>query len=114
MKQKDRSEFEKLIEEHFEWSAGQFPESTCESSLKGLEREIDEVRNAIDLPFTNSREVLEEYADCLMYIFDSAKRYGFTVDQIVFGFQKKLEKNKTREWSINPDKTYSHIKKSKK
>lgn len=52
----------------------------------------------------------EEYVDCVMCLFDSARRLGITGEMFEEAFRAKLAKNKSRTWVKNPDNTYSHVK----
>ena len=106
--------FEKLFEEHRQFSKDKFPDSTWESSLRGLEREIEEVENArADYYVIDGSENKEklgiEYVDCFMYLLDSMSRVGFTIEELQRLFKKKLEINKNREWRKNKDNSYSHV-----
>lgn len=98
----------KLEKERLEWSLKNFPDATKASSLKKLREEIDEVE--VCLLFPDVSDITEEYADCLMCLFDSAGRAGILPEQIFEAFAKKLEINKNRKWKKNPNNTYSHVK----
>lgn len=98
-----------LEKDRLAWSLETFPEASPISSLLKLESEIQEV--ILELGFeTQSANLSEEYADCLMCLFDSAGRAGITPEMITQAFAKKLEKNKARKWVKNPDNSYSHVK----
>lgn len=103
-----------LFEDFVEWASKQFPNSTMESSLIGLDREISEVILAkadytvIDCE-ENRTNLGIEYVDCIMYLIDSMKRAGFEISELPSLFAQKLEINKKREWKQNKDKSYSHI-----
>jgi len=99
-----------LEKQRMAWSFRTFPEATQFSSLSKLKEEIKEVHLALLPPFGNDEETHEEYADCLMCLFDSAGRAGISVEQIFVAFEKKLAINMERKWIKNPDNTYSHIK----
>jgi hypothetical protein len=58
--------------------------------LKHLEKEAREAQAAPD--------DVEEYADCLLLVFDAARRAGFTIYQLFDVAMLKVEKNKAREW----------------
>jgi len=109
-----------------DWAKNQFPDSNPISSLKGLEREIDEtikdieslnkfisldekdqIEGGFDHLYGNARL---EYADCLMYLIDSARRFGLSLDDLFIALEEKLQINLNRQWKINDDKSYSHIK----
>ena len=53
---------------------------------------------------------VEEYADALMCLFDSAGREGVSVEDIFKAFKVKLSKNKKRTWKKNSNNSYSHVK----
>lgn len=95
-----------LEAERFAWAIETFPEATDVSSLRKLEGEIKEV----EADLIAGENPVEEYADCLMCLFDSAGRAGISVEQITQAFAVKLEKNKSRTWVKNPDNSYSHVK----
>lgn len=76
------------------------------SSLKKLDEEIKEVAHEINHGHEN---LSEEYADCLMCIFDSAARMNIWPDQLKKAFAEKLKINKARSWVKNSDNTYSHL-----
>lgn len=105
---------ETLFKEHQEFSTKQFPDSTYESSLRGLEREIKEVESAradyyvID-GSENRKKLGIEYVDCFMYLLDSMARVGFNADELNELFEEKLQINKNREWKKNKDNSYSHV-----
>lgn len=106
---------EELFAEHQDFAKGKFPESTSDSSLMGLEREIKEVRDAqMDyrvMDGSENRKLLGlEYVDCFMYLLDSMNRDGFNADELSDLFGEKLKINKDREWKKNKDGSYSHVK----
>jgi hypothetical protein len=116
---------EYLFCEYHKWAEKQFPNSTALSSIEGLKREIVELEDSIkygyvSLPIEHqlpihanqSCAVAYEYVDVLMYCMDSARRYGIKPLELFDYFRQKLEINKNRKWSINSDKSYSHIKDS--
>lgn len=98
-----------LERERLEWSLKTFPEATAISSLRKLEEELKEVEEELNQP-SSFGHLAEEYADCLMCIFDSAGRAGVTLEMIRQSYEIKLEKNKKRVWKKNADNSYSHIK----
>jgi NTP pyrophosphatase (non-canonical NTP hydrolase) len=111
---KNKSDMKTIIElenERLNWSLKNFPQATPISSLRKLEGEIKEVEQHLSDPGQFNRgELSEEYADCLMCLFDSAGRFGISPVEIFEAFEKKLAINKARKWEKNPDNTYSHIK----
>ncbi|WP_158600327.1 dATP/dGTP pyrophosphohydrolase domain-containing protein [Fibrisoma montanum] len=104
-----------LESERLEWSLQTFTEATAVSSLRKLEGEIKEVEELLTVPtdadpFDWIAALSEEYADCLMCLFDSAGRAGISVELITAAFAAKMTKNKARKWAKNPDNSYSHVK----
>lgn len=99
-----------LEAERLEWSLKTFPDATPHSSLIKLTDEIMEVEQCLIHPDHSKEDATEEYADCLMCLFDSAGRAGIKPEQIFEAFENKLAKNKTRVWKNNGDNTYSHVK----
>jgi len=98
-----------LENERLEWSLKTFTEATPISSLRKLEGEIKEVEEELNQP-SSYGHLSEEYADCLMCLFDSAGRAGISLEMIFQSFEIKLEKNKKRVWNKNQDNSYSHVK----
>lgn len=114
VRKKDTLEY--LFEQYHEWAEKQFPNSTYKSSIEGLKREVLELESEL---FDNTRKFDKfatktsiglEYVDCIMYLMDSSRRYGITQSELFINFKEKLEINKKRNWKINEDKSYSHIK----
>lgn len=105
-----------LERQRLEWSLKNFPDATHLSSLEKLKEEIKEVAKELKyldkFPDQDPVNLPEEYADCLMCLFDSAGRAGVSVEDIFESFAEKLEINKNRVWKKNPDNTYSHVKQS--
>lgn len=104
---------EELELERFEWSLKTFPEATAISSLIKAEEEGKEIEDALFLYQVGEitlEELAEEYADRIMCDLDSAERAGVSVTMLRDSFEKKLQKNKAREWVKNADNTYSHVK----
>lgn len=93
--------------EHAEWSQATFGTDAERGPIgpaKHLKKEIDEVLEHLE----SKQElgpgyVLEELADCLFLLFDTARRAGFTLTQLTGMAFWKLAKNKTRVWVRNPD-----------
>ena len=109
-----------LIANYHKWAINQFPNSTAQSSLEGLKREIVEVEEELGSSdqisssnvrlFRHKSRLSKEYVDCLMYILDSSRRAGISQSELFTAFKEKLEINKKRNWKQNLDKSYSHIK----
>ncbi len=103
-----------LFQKHVEFTAKKFPESTYESSLIGLQREIKEVMLARNDYYVidgqeNRKKLGLEYVDCFMYLVDSFKRAGFLISELPVLFEEKSLINDNREWIKNEDNSYSHI-----
>jgi NTP pyrophosphatase (non-canonical NTP hydrolase) len=107
--------------EQAEWSQATFGTDTERGPLgpaKHLRKEIDEVLEHLqainDYGTDNSDDerLLEEYADCLFLLFDSARRARFTLTQLIAKAFWKLAKNKTRIWvrNPNPDEPTEHTR----
>ncbi len=96
---------EEVIQRHLVFTRRTFVKSTWESSLIGLRREINEV-----LEETDPDKKLIEYVDCFQYLVDSLSRAGYTIDDMKKGFAKKIDINEEREWILNDDNSYSHVK----
>lgn len=109
LKHVENMTIQELEAERLEWSLKNFPAATPFSSLQKLKSEITEVERALDADLRDEH-LVEEYADCLMCLFDSAGRAGITPDDIFKAFGIKLIKNKERAWIKNADNTYSHVK----
>lgn len=102
-------EFEKVIQEFLDFSLATYKNATASTALIKLSEEIKEVQ--LELAFPTAPPFLaEEYADCIMCLFDSAARADIQPAQLIQAFQNKLLKNKKRTWKDNGNGTYSHIK----
>lgn len=99
-----------LLKAFIKFSRGTFKKATWKSSLAKARGEIDEIEKAIDSTLGN-QAILEEYADAIMCLVDSANRCGYSADDIRVAFRDKLLKNMGRTWKKNDDDTYSHVKK---
>jgi hypothetical protein len=81
-----------------EWSQATFgtdAERGPIGPLKHLEKEAREAQEHPTDPF--------EFADCLFLVFDSARRAGFTLDQLTRFCWQKLEINKQRKYPKTTD-----------
>jgi hypothetical protein len=104
---KKKFDIVKMENARFKWALEVFPRATAISSLRKLEEEIKEIE--ADLHAGTPKA--EEYADAMMCLFDSSGRAGISAVEVMRAYQQKFEKNKSREWVMNEDFTYSHIKK---
>lgn len=96
--------WKEAIKDFLSFSRVTFSEATAISSMSKLEEECDEV---CDVIAGKDGELAEEYADCLMCIFDSAMRAGISQEEILSAFIDKTATNKSRKWIKSPDNTYS-------
>lgn len=87
----DFTHFQKV---HGEWSDKTFGKRNPVAPLHHLKKEVEEV---IKEPFD-----IEEYADCLLLLMDSARIAGFNMDDLYFAAHRKFAKNKQRKWG-KPD-----------
>jgi NTP pyrophosphatase (non-canonical NTP hydrolase) len=97
------------------WTEINFPKSGPKSSLIHLQEEIKEVLEAMDsdVPTFTSEEgiTLMEYADCMICLITAAGKSGFTIEELFKAIKNKMEMNYKREWVLNANGTYSHVKK---
>lgn len=111
---------EKVFTDWMKLSRELFPESSALTSVAKLKEETGELENVLRV--IENRAVhhsvpsellkimaLDEFSDCLMCLLDSVGKSGFTVDDLVTAFEKKMLENKYRIWQKNPDGTYSHV-----
>lgn len=107
------SGFERIAELWMAWSVKTFEKANSFSSLDKAETEIEELKKAIVYAI-NRKFVLFEYVDVLMCLLHSAKKEGFTIEQITDAFREKAGINFKRKWKLDKSgNTYSHIKKVK-
>lgn len=104
---------ESSVTRWMEWTQTNFPKSGAKSSLIHLQEEIKEVLEAIDDPTTREHHegiALMEYADCFICLLTAAGKSGFTIQELFKASQNKMNINYKREWILNADNTYSHVK----
>lgn len=111
--------------DHGEWSESTFgstavrgPRGPMEHLKKEIDKEIlpilvdpDQLRAAL-YKEKERAHLLEEYADCILLIFDSCRRARFRHAELVAACYAKLEKNKARVWptpsAVNADQAIEH------
>ncbi len=100
------------IAEFMEWSIKTFEKAEAINSLDKAQEEIKELQMEFQMhEGENSREnELEEYIDIIMCLLHSLAKRGFTHEELGIGFQRKLIINKFRQWKLNANNTYSHIR----
>ncbi|MFL5811409.1 MAG: dATP/dGTP pyrophosphohydrolase domain-containing protein [Flavisolibacter sp.] len=102
-------QFERISALWMEWSVRKFVLANAASSLTKAKGEIKEL--LFCLSFGTEKETLFEYVDVIMCVLHSAKKAGFTIEQITAAFKEKSEINFNREWVLDKrGNTYSHKK----
>ena len=88
------------------WSDSTFGKGDGRGALNHLKREVEEVHEARGTP-----DQLVEYADCLMLLFDAARRDGFKASDVLQAAWAKLRVNLEREWGDrNEDGSVEHVR----
>lgn len=120
-------ELEYLMQEISEWSDSTFGKHQRNPAiLYHLKKEVDELIEAVNNFQNYDAEpgseyeaklldsAIEEYADCMMLLLDSATHFGFGAESLLKSVADKLAKNKTRKWG-KPDENgvVEHIKEDK-
>ena len=109
-------ELQELMHQISEWSDATFGEGQRNPAIvHHLNKEVPELigaienyqkTNTINTPYNDlnklQKDVLEEYADCLMLLLDSANHFGLTAERLLNITKEKLEVNKKRKWG-KPD-----------
>lgn len=93
-----------LQEDAFAWSEKTFGKDRGpEGPLNHLKRECDEA-------IANPTDIME-FGDMWLLLSDAASRAGFTMSQVLFAAQVKLDINKNRKWGdIDSEGVSEHIK----
>lgn len=115
-----------LVSDQAAWSQATFGKDTERGplgALKHLAKEAKEaqdaterrVRAAVDhneKALTIAREDFkEEMADCLLLVLDASRRGGIKVMQLIEAAQRKMEKNKVRQWPTpTSDEPVEHVR----
>lgn len=85
---------------HADWSQKTFGTDRGPlGALKHLEKEAREAQHEVEVGMNASPALREEIADCLFLTFDSARRAGMTLDDLLDEAFKKLAINKGRTWT---------------
>jgi len=76
--------------------------------LKHLKEEVDELMEAL----TNGGDPETEYADCFLLLIDSFRKYypGLDMQHLIDVCSRKLDINASRQWKLDDDGVYRHIK----
>lgn len=101
--------FDRLMDEHVEFTTKTFPRATAAGALLHMQRELEEIQMDLDNRVQNDH-LAEECADALGCYIDFCNRIGITPQMLNRAFDMKLQKNKHRKWKDNGDGSYSHIK----
>jgi len=110
IKQLEENSLESLETKRLEWSKKVFPNADSWSSLLKLDEEIKEIKYELEHVF-GSTNLITEFADALMCLFDSAGREGITPYDITKAFKFKLELNMSSDWIDQGNGTYKRVKK---
>lgn len=105
-------ELQHLMNETGTWSDktfgdGKFSQSRSISISYHLQKEAKELTEALEKYFSdpsdaNTDAALEEFADVILLLLDSAGHFGMSARQMIMEGFKKLEINKKRQWG-KPD-----------
>lgn len=76
-----------------EWSQATFGLDSQRGPIGPLKHLAKEAMEAIAKPSDRS-----EYADCLILVFDAARRSGMSLLDLLIEVNKKIEINRQREW----------------
>ena len=71
-----------------EWQIKTFGHATVISKLNHLEEEVDELKSAIELDYTD-QSIGKEFADCFILLFGAAASHGYTYESICEIIDKK-------------------------
>jgi NTP pyrophosphatase (non-canonical NTP hydrolase) len=98
-----------LFEEITAWQKQTFKKATALSAAKHLQEETEELVS--DLEDSALRgDTLNEYADCFMLLFGSARLFGLSYEQICEAINRKFEVNKVRKWGeVNEQGYVKHV-----
>jgi phosphoribosyl-ATP pyrophosphohydrolase len=92
-----------------DWSVSIFKNATAFSAINKLKSEANELQWAIKA--MDKSRIKDEYADCLLCLFNSASNSGFTAQELIQAAEEKAEINYNRTWKIDGSgNTYSHVK----
>lgn len=101
----------KLIEEIQNWQDETFPESTSESKVKHLKKEVGELHTQVKKNPTMVVDLVFEIVDILFLLFGIMRKHGISWKDVKRGLRLKFLANKQRNWG-EPDKdgVYTHKK----
>jgi len=108
------SDFLTLAQDQGDWADRTFgPSRDPLGALRHLGKEVSETIDAIRNG--ESREEIEmEFADLLILILDSSRRWGLSAQELVWAAQDKMMINKARKWpdlkDQVPGKPVEHLK----
>jgi NTP pyrophosphatase (non-canonical NTP hydrolase) len=93
------NEFDTVWQKHAEWSQATFGSDKSRGplgSLKHLQKEATEAVEAFEADQLD--DLAAELADCLLLVFDAARRSGLSQADLLTLAHAKLEINKRRTW----------------
>lgn len=102
----DRLSFEEAAEQLAEWSQKTFGTDQERGPIGPLKHLAKEVKESLEKP----SEVME-YADCLILVFDAARRAGFDREALRVAVNQKLKINLARKWPkpTSSDEPVEHV-----
>lgn len=97
-----------LWHRHAQWSRKTFGEDGVRGPGGPLKHLLKEAKEALDNPHDYS-----EYADCLLLVFDAARRAGLSFAALIDVTNRKMSINEMRDWGnakSRPDDAVEHVK----
>lgn len=94
--------FKQLWQSQSEWSQRTFGSD----AVKGPEGPLNHLSKEVQEVLANPKDI-EEYADCLLLIFDACRRAGFQYDELRKTVITKHEINKGRIWGKQNSQGFS-------
>jgi len=105
---------EKQFEDITKWQNSTFLNATAISKMNHLVLEVKELAAELikqNHGIPNRKELLFELADCQILLAGIVDKAGFNYDDVVDAIDKKMEKNKNRQWNKpNEHGVYLHKK----
>lgn len=104
-----------FIREVSKWSKETFDEKRNPASLYKLKEELDELIKSVEQYLKNPSKdneikMQDEYADCFLILFDSAKDFGYLFTDILEFMKSKFKVVKERKnWIRNENGSYQHF-----
>jgi Protein of unknown function (DUF550) len=106
----NKGQFERTAALWMEWSEKTFVKATAFASTEKAQAELEELQEAL-VYATDPKFKLYEIVDVMMCLLHTAKKAGFTMQDITQALAEKAKINYKRKWVLNDDgRTYSHKK----